>query len=74
MNKTHFEFFFIFLILLASEMVIQIEGTRCELKSYQFQGICFSDRSCAKVCNVEGYIAGGKCRGFFSHCYCKKSC
>ncbi|WJX40962.1 hypothetical protein P8452_28383 [Trifolium repens] len=58
MNKTRFGFFFILLVLLASQMVVQTEGRHCESKSHRFKGMCLSDHNCASVCHVEGFPGG----------------
>ncbi|XP_061374431.1 defensin Ec-AMP-D2-like [Gastrolobium bilobum] len=74
MDKARFGLFFMLLILLASQMVVQTEGRRhCQSQSHRFKGLCFSHHNCASVCTVEGFT-GGKCRGFRKRCFCTKHC
>ncbi|CAJ2641386.1 unnamed protein product [Trifolium pratense] len=59
MNKAHFEFFFILVILLASKMVVQTEGWSC------------NPIQCALACVRKGCMGGGLCLGFiFKSCVC----
>ncbi|CAL5204425.1 unnamed protein product [Lathyrus oleraceus] len=74
MNKIGFGFFFILFILLVSQMVVETEGNSCKSKSSQFKGICLSNKKCARVCHLEGFLEGGKCKGkLLKYCSCKKS-
>ncbi|CAJ2641396.1 unnamed protein product [Trifolium pratense] len=72
MNKTHFGCFF-FLLLLASQMVVQIEGWKCRTQSTMFKGICISNRICDSNCHAEGFPRGGNCKGWLRRCFCKNS-
>ncbi|WJX40966.1 hypothetical protein P8452_28386 [Trifolium repens] len=72
MNKTHFGFFF-FLLLLASQMVVQIEGWKCRTQSTMFKGICIFSGACNSACHDEGFPRGGKCKGSLRRCFCKNS-
>lgn len=73
------ELLFVLIILLTNlwmnaEMVVETEGNSCKSKSSQFKGICLSNKKCASVCHLEGFLEGGKCKGkLLKHCSCKKS-
>ncbi|QCE15054.1 defensin Ec-AMP-D2-like [Vigna unguiculata] len=73
MEKARLGFFFMLLILLASQMMVQTEGRHCESKSHRFKGMCVSHQNCASVCHVEGFT-GGHCRGFRRRCFCTRHC
>ncbi|WJX40971.1 hypothetical protein P8452_28391 [Trifolium repens] len=59
MSKAHFKLFFTLFILLASPLVVQIEGWGC------------NDLNCALACRLNGFHRGGLCQGLiFKNCVC----
>ncbi|CAJ2641395.1 unnamed protein product [Trifolium pratense] len=60
MNKGHFGFFFILLILLTCDMMEQTEGWGCD------------PAECDLKCIAAGYPRGGQCINKI-RCVCKKS-
>uniref|UniRef100_A0A7N0ZW87 Knottins-like domain-containing protein n=1 Tax=Kalanchoe fedtschenkoi TaxID=63787 RepID=A0A7N0ZW87_KALFE len=50
------------------------DARQCESRSRTFRGMCFFDRNCALVCQLEGDFTGGHCIGFRRRCFCIKDC
>ncbi|CAL5204429.1 unnamed protein product [Lathyrus oleraceus] len=73
MNMRQFGLFFILLILLSSQMVVETEGRKCESKNRWIYGNCVSDEKCNSDCHEKGFLIG-KCRGFRNRCFCRHHC
>ncbi|KAJ0974489.1 hypothetical protein J5N97_016454 [Dioscorea zingiberensis] len=63
----------LFLLLISSGTVMEVEGRTCESQSHKFKGPCVRQSNCANVCKTEGF-PGGNCRGFRRRCFCVKHC
>ncbi|KAK2445150.1 hypothetical protein QL285_016114 [Trifolium repens] len=62
MSKAHFELFFTLFILLASALVVQIEGWGCDESDHL---------DCWEACRLYGYFYGGFCQGLiYKTCAC----
>ncbi|KAL6201808.1 hypothetical protein ACLB2K_025520 [Fragaria x ananassa] len=65
----------LFILLLPSEMLMQVGADECEYRSAHFKGPCFQrDKECYDCCQEEGFDRGS-CKGFLlRRCICSKSC
>ncbi|XP_019101785.1 PREDICTED: defensin-like protein 8 [Camelina sativa] len=62
-------------IILATNIEMGLVDKICKIRSDRFSGVCFSNNSCAIICQLFEKFEGGQCEfdGVFSRCLCTKA-